>query len=744
MIRRLSNDINRALIKPFKGLPDVAEFYTEKIGIHEYAAIYGIEKIIREVHYTKLGISKPNEYLERQMVRLTKYAAEGNLDKATFLARKLLRKSVTFRVLALNRVCPEWFEWKASKLRRVWRKLHYILSTESTDLRFNRVWIDKKPGDYARPIGAPHLEWRVKAYMETEIFERLLKAQGVLSTWQHGGRSGKGVLSCWQELIPKIKTAKYIYEFDLKGFFTNVSHKVIIEKLEEHLGEYFVKKIGEQLGQQKAEKYELPPEEKDKALLKFKGFTGKPLDPKDEPYESTLTNPPVKTKGELLDLSARTRAWYGLKAFDPNSRLGKINSNLGISLERQLELDILTLQEIGSSSIEDFEEYDRLYRENKEALKKALEPITLDAERYKELMGDSEMRPTRAIYLEPGIIPATQTEREEGRDHWAGLITKGKGMPQGLSWSPLISTVCVDLANKNMPEGSLIMYVDDGLIFANTLPELEKLKEQFRNNIESVGVNLAPEKSGVIKATGEWLKDHPKFLGLEYLPKEDNIRSQTRSGTSLKFPASPDWQNLKEILERNPGVSISGVRQKFDRLLNTKAYEAGLAHGFLGCLIAEACYKNAPPLDERKAEIDMGKRVAWARIRNSLGFIWKFQDLHPVLETLTNTSSLACMKFLSDPMIRELGMHSSRTTKRRRMELGLLRTSQTGRVGASAATPIINAEPKQKDKWMQNLYKLGIRFNDRGPYLIPKTEERAKQEENGQTKPETKGKGQGS
>jgi len=38
------NELNRALIKKTELLPNVFEFSTEKYGIHEYAAIYGIEK----------------------------------------------------------------------------------------------------------------------------------------------------------------------------------------------------------------------------------------------------------------------------------------------------------------------------------------------------------------------------------------------------------------------------------------------------------------------------------------------------------------------------------------------------------------------------------------------------------------------------------------------------------------------------------------------------------------------------
>jgi hypothetical protein len=139
----------------------------------------------------------------------------------------------------------------------------------------------------------------------------------------------------------------------------------------------------------------------------------------------------------------------------------------------------------------------------------------------------------------------------------------------------------------------------------------------------------------------------------------------------MKFPATPDWDNVKAILERNPELTLSGVRVKFDKLINTKAFEAGLAHGFLGCMIAEACYRDNPPLEERQADIVYGKLVAWRQIRESVGFIWKLQDLHPVMETLTNASSLSCMKFLQGPILRELGMRTTRKAKRAKIASGL-------------------------------------------------------------------------
>jgi hypothetical protein len=213
------HELNRALIKRFEVLPNVSDFYTEKIGIHEYAAIYGIEKILRKTYAEKLVKAGPNKYLIRQYKRLTYYAATKQLEKFNFLSRLILKKSISYRILAMNRTMKDWFSMRIRDLRRIWRSLSYLSRTESSDLKFKRVWIDKKPGDYARPLGVPTPAWRCYSFMRLDHIERYFKGRGLLKTWQHGGRSGVGVLSCYKDLIPRLKTANTIYEFDIKGFF---------------------------------------------------------------------------------------------------------------------------------------------------------------------------------------------------------------------------------------------------------------------------------------------------------------------------------------------------------------------------------------------------------------------------------------------------------------------------------------------------------------------------------------------
>jgi hypothetical protein len=223
------NEINRALIKKTELLPNVFEFSTEKYGIHEYAAIYGIEKILRRTKVTKLLKSQPNYYLEAQHKRLVKYAANGQIAEFNFLSKVILTKSISFRILALNRTMKDWFIMPIRNLRRIWNELSFISRTLSSDLKFKRVWIDKKEGDFARPLGVPTPAWRGYSFMWMDHLETFFKAGGYLQPWQHGGRSGVGVLSCYKQLIPRLKESNTIFEFDIKGFSTTLVMKLLLK-----------------------------------------------------------------------------------------------------------------------------------------------------------------------------------------------------------------------------------------------------------------------------------------------------------------------------------------------------------------------------------------------------------------------------------------------------------------------------------------------------------------------------------
>jgi hypothetical protein len=591
MKKTIFKDLNRALIKRFELLPNVFEFTTEKYSIHEYAAIYGIEKILRRTYAMKLLVSKPNRYLERQYHRLTQYAANGQTVEFNHLSEIIIRKSVSFRILALNRTISDWHIKPIRELRRIWRSLSYISRTLSSELKYKRVWIDKKPGDYARPLGVPTPAWRCYSFMWMDHIERYFKASGKLASWQHGGRSGVGVLSCYKELIPRLKESKFIYEFDIKGFFDNISHEAIIQKFKENM--YYKSPTTTwitQILKAKPTKYILPPIEADLAVKAIKVKQG------EDKLLQSMGIPPVITKMTMQEI----------RDFP---RLGMFKLKPGV-----------------------FDPLDIFYRK----------PKVKDL--YKTAMEGKPITVTTGMFGTVTIGPITEKDRALGRDSWKNLGQTGRGVPQGLNTSPFISTVMTDSAFYDLGLWkAILMYMDDGLLFAATRMDLNRNIQKLKDGLKRLGLEMEPSKSGLVKEDGKWLKSL-KFLGLRYLPESDTLMSDTRSGTKVEFPTHGQWDDIKRMATLN-GLSVPYMRKLFDKLINTQAYETGLKYGFLGCLIAGSQYKEAKTMVERKEEISRGQSQAWAQISNSKGFIWKHQDLLRCPETLTNVSSIASHRF---------------------------------------------------------------------------------------------------
>jgi len=636
-MKTIFKDLNRALIKRLELLPNIFEFKTEKYSIHEYAAVYGIEKILRRTYAQKLLVSKPNRYLERQYHRLTQYAAAGQREEFNYLSEVIIRKSVSYRILALNRTIADWHIKPIRELRRIWRSLSYISRTLSSDLKFKRVWIDKKPGDYARPLGVPTPAWRCYSFMWMDHIERYFKASGQLATWQHGGRSGVGVLTCYKALIPRLKEEEFIYEFDIKGFFDNISHEKIRNQFYYNLGP----KVGQwvqNILSTKPEKYVLPDITADKAALKYNQIkANEDITAFDHLNLSPLALSRIakmKAEGRIESLLDRpdTRGIddteFGFIIFP-----GSNDKMIKYIMENKIPFEIAQ-NYVCSDEVDAWDRTEAKYK-----------PI-IPKDQYKGLMND-ETFSTRLPDSIAGIRPMedmTEEQRALGRDNWKNLGQPGSGVPQGLNTSPFMSTILTDVYLASLGRlRAIIMYMDDGLLFAKTKEEMNRRIQLLKEELWNMGLEIEPSKSGLVKENGVWNKSL-KFLGLRYLPETDTLMSDTRSGTKVEFPTQGNWEDIKQMAQQNQ-LSTPYMRKVFDKLINTQAYEAGLKYGFLGCLIAGSQYKEAKTTLERKQDIVEGQGRAWKQISESKGFIWKHQDLMNHAETLTNVSSIAVHRF---------------------------------------------------------------------------------------------------
>lgn len=619
MLNKLSQSFNRALIKRVDLLPNVSEFNTHRLGIHEYAAVYGVEKVLRSTEVIKLHQGHPNRYLERVAYTLTKYAINDQVSEYNKLSEITQRKSIAFRVLALNRTIDQWYNLPIKKLDKIWRDLSHICRTNSSELKFKRVWIDKKPGDYARPLGVPTPAWRCWSYMKMDHLERFFKGSGRLASWQHGGRSGVGVLSCYKQLIPRMISENTIYEFDIKGFFDNISHEKITQRIKETLG----KRVSEWVAQilkAKPEKYVLPPESEDKALQDFKAQY------------------PLPTR----NASIFETEWKVTESHGPQTLTTVYQNNLRGAPSGVDPADITPPMAEFYKELYKVQSYNRynvtvMGDDNNFGMSdNALDLMAWIESRRHQDGNTGKPQEFRS--------PIQPLEREKARDSWKNLGQAGRGVPQGLGTSPFLSTLMTDVTLNNLKD-NLIMYMDDGILFARNKAEMEKLITILKECLNSIGLEIAPEKSKYVKVDGEWM-DSIRFLGLRFLPNENTIMSDTRSGTKVRFPMNAEWDDVKTLASLN-NASISNVRRKFDGLINTTAYEAGLRYGFLGCLIAGSQYKENKSMEERRDDIRKGQNSAWAKIENSKGFVWKFQDLHHYTEYLTNISSIQVHKFMN-------------------------------------------------------------------------------------------------
>jgi len=173
-----------------------------------------------------------NKYIMKQVERLLIYARGNEWEKFDFLAQKCLT-SYAFQVQAYNSVCPLMTTLKISTLKYHIRAIRNIAFKRKTDMDLTRVWIDKKPGDHGRPLGVPSIVWRVHLRQMLNICEIAVAGQSKYSPVQHGGRPGFGVGTCLAELHDRLRKAKYVYEFDIRGFFDNVSKQAMLKLLPE-------------------------------------------------------------------------------------------------------------------------------------------------------------------------------------------------------------------------------------------------------------------------------------------------------------------------------------------------------------------------------------------------------------------------------------------------------------------------------------------------------------------------------
>jgi len=148
-----------------------------------------------------------------------------------------------------------------------------------------------------------------------------------------------------------------------------------------------------------------------------------------------------------------------------------------------------------------------------------------------------------------------------GQDHLEFL--KYIGTTQGSPLSPYLSAICIQEIEENLPPGvHVIMYADDMIFYG---PNLSKWLRSINLEewLSDIGFTLHPEKSGWLKENSVVIKDHVKFLGMEYNFLTKEWKSQTRKGNTLIY-------NKEDLLSAE--YDINEMIGKSKKETETEAY----------------------------------------------------------------------------------------------------------------------------------------------------------------------------
>jgi hypothetical protein len=172
------------------------------------------------------------------------YKAKQRKDPKEYwlVAQRLLRLA-EFQVASLNKVKPSWpyggeekDKLTLSKVVQLLEEVNEIAEAQgSQNIKFRRVYIPKKSKEElsktnVRPLGVPSLAWRV--YLRGLNGLLMYFYQDKVEA-QFAYLPGRSTQKAWKELLQNLEKWDNVYEFDLTGFFDNVTHRGIRKAMKE-------------------------------------------------------------------------------------------------------------------------------------------------------------------------------------------------------------------------------------------------------------------------------------------------------------------------------------------------------------------------------------------------------------------------------------------------------------------------------------------------------------------------------
>lgn len=557
------------------------------------------------------NLERSNVYLNRQFDRLRKYAAEGQISKFDFLAKILLKNSKTYLIYGLNHSYKQWVSARLTNIIRLCKRVMKYGREQRNELLYKRLWIDKKPQDFGRPLGVPEMADRIYGHMMTRIIEAYLCGTDQYSKNQHGGISGKGVMTFLKELTERFAESRSIFEFDIRGFFDHISHEAILEMFESKVILHYLRGALTS----RPTSYQLPNREQDKQVPIVPNYFD---DDEEDEHELFFMNMFEKYKNVIelkvpaIELSDAAKADFD-KAFGTRWREG------WEGMDEEFDTGIHDrITDKNSPRYETHQQF--LIRINRMMTEKLLSVSAI--EDYKRIADGEKLMIEDTLYM-------TERERELGRDAWKDLDLPTQGVPQGSSFGPVLSSV---LLGKVLPKESLI-YMDDGVIFLKEKRTTDlRMISKVNKLLEPIGCELNPNKSGIL-STSILRRGGLKILGMRVKRTIFNvagmyIAAETRKGIVRPlFPQNQlDLGKMIYELYKRKLITTSKRRVlawycdagRLNNITDLSLIRISESIGILGNILNRAM-SPLSSLEEMKEEIEYGIFKAELKMASSKG-----------------------------------------------------------------------------------------------------------------------------
>jgi RNA-directed DNA polymerase len=178
----------------------------------------------------------------------------------------------------------------------------------------------------------------------------------------------------------------------------------------------------------------------------------------------------------------------------------------------------------------------------------------------KEKVSDGKLLAVVESYLTQGVMDGWTFEPDE------------EGTPQGSVLSPLLANIALQGLDVLAEERgfNLVRFADDFVILCKTRDEAESSLEQVKEWVETQGLSLHPEKTGIVNyGAGEGFD----FLGFTF--KNRSLYSRKKSVQKLR-------DKVREKTKRNSGKSLKAIISELNPILRGwyRYFRAGPVHQF--------------------------------------------------------------------------------------------------------------------------------------------------------------------